>query len=62
MVSRGMKYKVVKNDGSLVGDLMAATLTVAAGSRMRGQADFGWDDDKDAGRKSGNGVDRGGNA
>jgi cytoskeletal protein CcmA (bactofilin family) len=30
--------------GSLTGDLKAATLTVAAGSRMRGQADFGWDD------------------
>jgi cytoskeletal protein CcmA (bactofilin family) len=30
--------------GSLTGDLKAATLSVAAGSRMRGQADFGWDD------------------
>jgi cytoskeletal protein CcmA (bactofilin family) len=48
--------------GSLVGDLKAATLTVAAGSRMRGQADFGWDDDKDGARKSSNGVDRGGDA
>jgi cytoskeletal protein CcmA (bactofilin family) len=43
--------------GSLTGDLKAATLTVAAGSRMRGQADFGWDDVKivDAQRKSSNG-------
>jgi cytoskeletal protein CcmA (bactofilin family) len=32
--------------GSLTGDLKAASLTVAAGSRMRGQADFGWDDAK----------------
>jgi len=29
-------------DGQLVGDLKAATLTVAAGSRMRGQVEFGW--------------------
>jgi len=43
--------------GSLTGDLKAATLTVAAGSRMRGQADFGWDDAKivDAQRKFSNG-------
>ena len=48
--------------GSLVGDLKAATLTVAAGSRMRGQADFGWEDAKaaDAPRKNGNGSDHGG--
>jgi cytoskeletal protein CcmA (bactofilin family) len=32
--------------GALTGDLKAATLTVAAGSRMRGQAEFGWDDGK----------------
>ena len=32
--------------GSLTGDLKAASLTVAAGSRMRGHADFGWDDAK----------------
>jgi len=29
-------------DCQLVGDLKAATLTVAAGSRMRGQVEFGW--------------------
>ncbi|MFC6839914.1 bactofilin family protein [Xanthomonas theicola] len=32
--------------GVLIGDVKAGTLTVAAGARMRGQADFGWDDDK----------------
>ena len=32
--------------GALIGDVKAGTLTVAAGSRMRGQADFGWDDAK----------------
>ena len=32
--------------GSLTGDLKAATLTVASGSRMRGQVEFGWDDVK----------------
>ena len=30
--------------GVLTGDLKAGSLTVAAGSRMRGQADFGWED------------------
>ena len=46
--------------GSLIGDLKAATLTVAAGSRMRGQADFGWEDGKNEPvRKNGNGIDHG---
>ncbi len=30
--------------GILNGDLKAGSLTVAAGSRMRGQVEFGWDD------------------
>lgn len=42
--------------GALTGDLKAATLTVAAGSRMRGHADFGWDDSKTPAR---NGADHG---
>ena len=29
---------------SLTGDIKAGSLTVASGARMRGQADFGWDD------------------
>jgi len=32
--------------GVLIGDVKAGSLTVAAGSRMRGQADFGWEGDK----------------
>ena len=32
--------------GVLTGDLKAGSLTVAAGSRMRGQAEFGWEDGK----------------
>ena len=32
--------------GVLVGDVKAGSLTVAAGSRMRGQADFGWEEKK----------------
>jgi cytoskeletal protein CcmA (bactofilin family) len=31
--------------GALTGDLKAGSLSVAAGSRMRGQVEFGWDDD-----------------
>jgi cytoskeletal protein CcmA (bactofilin family) len=30
--------------GVLAGDVKAGSLTVAAGSRMRGQAEFGWDE------------------
>ncbi|MBD8880192.1 polymer-forming cytoskeletal protein [Rhodanobacter sp. 7MK24] len=30
--------------GALSGDLKAGSLSVAAGSRMRGQVEFGWDD------------------
>jgi cytoskeletal protein CcmA (bactofilin family) len=37
--------------GVLNGDLKAGSLTVAAGSRMRGQAEFGWDE-KGAARPS----------
>lgn len=36
--------------GLINGDVKAAVLTVAAGSRMRGQADFGWAD-KGTGKK-----------
>ena len=32
------------NNGVLVGDVRAGSLTVAAGSRMRGKVEFGWTD------------------
>jgi len=35
--------------GVITGDVKAGSLTVAAGSRMRGQVEFGWDED---GKKS----------
>jgi len=37
--------------GVLNGDLKAGSLTVAAGSRMRGQAEFGWDEKAQSGLK-----------
>ncbi len=37
--------------GALTGDLKAGSLSVASGSRMRGQVEFGWDD-----AKGGNGT------
>jgi len=37
--------------GLIAGDVKAGALTVAAGSRMRGQVEFGWEDK--AGRKNG---------
>ncbi|MCY7312312.1 MAG: polymer-forming cytoskeletal protein [Pseudoxanthomonas sp.] len=39
------------SSGAIIGDLKAGSLTVAAGARMRGQADFGWDEAKDGGAK-----------
>jgi cytoskeletal protein CcmA (bactofilin family) len=42
--------------GVLVGDLKAGSLTVAAGSRMRGQADFGWDEGSNTKRGGENGA------
>jgi cytoskeletal protein CcmA (bactofilin family) len=30
----------------VVGDIKAGSLSVAAGARMRGQTEFGWDDSK----------------
>src|SRR2546426_10574163 len=40
--------------GVVIGDLKAGSLTVAAGARMRGQVEFGWDDGKasEAGKHS----------
>lgn len=43
----------LQSSGVLIGDLKAGSLTVAAGSRMRGQADFGWDDAKSAKQSNG---------
>lgn len=40
-VVAGAQVKLLES-GQLVGDLKAATLTVVAGSRMRGHVEFGW--------------------
>ena len=45
----------------IIGDLKAGSLTVAAGSRMRGQADFGWDDGKAAATSKSSGGKETGN-
>jgi len=47
--------------GVVIGDLKTGTLTVAAGARMRGQAEFGWDDGKGpkAGKHGGLGAESG---
>ena len=48
--------------GVVIGDLKAGSLTVATGARMRGQAEFGWDDGKGskAGKQSnGQGTESG---
>lgn len=36
----------LQRSGVVVGDVKAGSLTVAAGARLRGQAEFGWDDGK----------------
>jgi cytoskeletal protein CcmA (bactofilin family) len=38
------KHVDVLSTGVIVGDVKAASITVAAGSRMRGHVEFGWDD------------------
>jgi len=44
----------------VVGDIKGGSLTVVAGARMRGQAEFGWGDDKGSKTsKSGNGIGTG---
>lgn len=46
------------SSGVLIGDVKAGALTVAAGSRMRGNAEFGWDETPAKGGK-GNGAESG---
>ena len=38
--------------GAVVGDVKAGSVTIASGARMRGQADFGWEDKKANGMAS----------
>jgi cytoskeletal protein CcmA (bactofilin family) len=45
------KHVDVLSSGVIVGDVKAASITVAAGSRMRGHVEFGWDDKHGAGIK-----------
>jgi len=47
--------------GVVIGDLKTGSLTVAAGARMRGQAEFGWEDGKapKAGKHLGLGAESG---
>lgn len=45
--------------GVLTGDLKAGSLTVAAGSRMRGQVEFGWEDGRKTPSRPGLKVDGG---
>ncbi len=45
----------LQQTGVLTGDLKAGSLTVAAGARMRGRAEFGWDDGGPKAVKQGNG-------
>jgi cytoskeletal protein CcmA (bactofilin family) len=40
----GAKHVDLLTTGVIVGDVKAASITVAAGSRMRGHVEFGWDD------------------
>src|SRR5580698_6938960 len=45
------KHVDVLSTGVIVGDVKAASITVAAGSRMRGHVEFGWDDKHSSGIK-----------
>src|ERR1043165_1799493 len=53
----------LQKTGVVNGDLKAGSLTVAAGARLRGQAEFGWDDGKGpklAQVANGHGLENGG--
>jgi cytoskeletal protein CcmA (bactofilin family) len=53
----------LQQSGMVVGDVKAGSLTVAAGARLRGQAEFGWEDGKGAkGGKHGPHAVEGGSA
>ena len=45
----------LQQSGVVQGDVKAGSLTVAAGARLRGQAEFGWDEKGGRGGKHGNG-------
>jgi cytoskeletal protein CcmA (bactofilin family) len=45
----------LSESGVLIGDLKAVSLTVAAGSKMRGQAEFGWKEGEAPGREAAGG-------
>lgn len=45
----------LQQTGVVTGDLKAGSLTVAAGARLRGRAEFGWDDSGPKAVKPGNG-------
>jgi len=47
------------DSGVLIGDVKAGTMTVAAGSRMRGQMDFGWDEKDKSTKASGSKTETG---
>ncbi len=49
----------LQQSGVLIGDLKAGSLTVAAGSRMRGQAEFGWEDKASTSKSHRNGAENG---
>ena len=48
----------LQQSGVLIGDLKAGSLTVAAGSRMRGQVEFGWEE-KPGSKSHRNGAENG---
>ena len=49
----------LQQSGVLIGDLKAGSLTVAAGSRMRGQVEFGWDEKGTSSKSHRNGAENG---
>ena len=49
----------LQQTGVLIGDLKAGSLTVAAGSRMRGQVEFGWEEKGASSKSHRNGSENG---
>ena len=46
----------LQEGGVITGDVKAGSLTVAAGSRMRGQVEFGWEEDAKASSREAKGF------
>ncbi|WP_133478526.1 bactofilin family protein [Cognatilysobacter segetis] len=60
-VESAQRVEVVES-GSMIGDVKAGTVTVAAGARMRGMVEFGWGDSATGGKPKAESTSEAGSA